>query len=223
MCGRFTLVSDPISLQYRFTLSSIPFDLQPRYNIAPSQNIYAIISLDDGNRRIGELRWGLIPSWAKDERIGHKMINARAETLTEKPAFRNLINRKRCIIPADGFFEWKQTPRGKQPMRILLKSGELFAFAALYDTWINRAGQKVHTCTIITTQPNELVRDIHDRMPVILQNQAAESIWLDRKVQDTEILQSLLTPYPADQMTAYPVSPVVGNPKIDEPVCIEPF
>jgi putative SOS response-associated peptidase YedK len=152
-------------------------------------------------------------------KIGYKMINARAETLREKPAFRRLFERKRCMIPADGFYEWKQMDRGKQPMRITMRDGEPFAFAGLFDTWTSPNGQKLHTCTIITTQPNEVVADIHDRMPVILRRED-ESIWLDREKYDADLLQSLLVPYDAGQMRAYPVSMIVGSPKNDFPECI---
>jgi putative SOS response-associated peptidase YedK len=219
MCGRFTLVTDPEKLMQRFMLDEITLDLQPRYNIAPGQPVPAIIA-DGGKRRIGQLRWGLVPSWAQDEKIGSRMINARAETLTEKPAFRRLFERKRCLIPADGFYEWKQTDKGKQPMRITMKNGEPFAFAGLFDTWTRSDGQKISTCTIITTAPNEVVADIHNRMPVILRSED-ESLWLDREKYDAELLQSLLVPYDADQMRAYPVPAIVGNPGNDTPECIE--
>lgn len=148
------------------------------------------------------------------------MINARAETLREKPAFRRLFERKRCMIPADGFYEWKQMARGKQPMRITMRDGEPFAFAGLFDTWTAPDGHKLHTCTIITTRPNELVADIHDRMPVILRPEH-ESAWLDRDRFDAEWLQSLLVPYDPQAMKAYPVSAMVGNPKNDRPECLE--
>jgi len=219
MCGRYTLVTNAELLMERFLLDTIAFDLQARYNIAPGQYIPAIIA-DKGERRAGQLKWGLIPSWAEEEKIGWKMINARAETLGEKLSFKNLLARKRCIIPADGFYEWKQTEKGKQPMRIMMKDGGLFAFAGLFDTWINRDGEKVHSCTIITTKPNEVVSDIHDRMPVILRPED-EQIWLDRERQDIELLQSLLIPFDAGKMTAYPVSAMVGNVKNDMPACIE--
>ncbi|EST51840.1 hypothetical protein T458_26120 [Brevibacillus panacihumi W25] len=219
MCGRFTFVVSPDEIMERFELDSIPFDLPPRYNIAPGQNIPAIIE-DKGQRRIGQLRWGLVPSWASDAKGGYKMINARAETLTEKPAFRRLFERKRCLIPADGFYEWQQGPKGKRPMRIMMRSGEPFAFAGLYDTWTCADGQKLHTCTIITTRPNSVVADIHDRMPVILK-QEDESFWLDRERYDAALLQSLLVPYDPVQMRAYPVSAMVGSPKNDVPECIQ--
>ncbi|WP_340701341.1 SOS response-associated peptidase [Brevibacillus borstelensis] len=219
MCGRFTIITDPVIMMERFILDEIAFHLEPRYNVAPSQMIPAIIA-DKGKRRIGQLKWGLVSSWAQDEKIGYKMINARAETLQEKPAFRNLFARKRCLILADSFYEWRQTEKGKQPMRIMMKNEEPFAFAGLFDTWTGPDGQKVHTCTIVTTKPNEVVKDIHDRMPVILR-QEDEAIWLDRDNFDADLLQSLLVSYDADQMRAYPVSAMVGGPKNDSPECIK--
>lgn len=219
MCGRFTLVIKPDTLMERFLIESIPFELLQRFNIAPGQDIPAIIG-DRGQRRIGQLRWGLVPSWAQDVQSGYKMINARAETLTGKPAFQKLFERKRCIIPADGFYEWKKIGKAKQPMRIMMKTGEPFAFAGLFDTWTSPEGEKLHTCTIITTKPNEVVADIHDRMPVILKKQD-ESIWLDRETFDADLLQSLLVPYDHDQMRAYPVPAMVGSPKNDTPECIQ--
>ena len=220
MCGRFTFATTPDKIMERFQLSEIPFEIHPRFNIAPGQPILAIIE-EQCKRRIGQLRWGLVPSWAKEEKIGYKMINARAETLTEKPAFRNLFARKRCLIPADGFFEWRQTQKGKQPMRILMKNEEPFAFAGLFDTWASPDGKKLHTCTVITTSPNEVVKDIHDRMPVIFNGPEEEAIWLDREKFDSDLLKSLLVPYDAKQMRAYPVSSLVGSPKNDTPQCIE--
>ncbi|MFG0216455.1 SOS response-associated peptidase [Brevibacillus porteri] len=219
MCGRFTLVTNQELWNARFQIEVTPFEIQPRYNIAPGQLIPAIIS-DQGKRRIGQLKWGLVPAWAQDEKSGYKMINARSETLTEKPAFRRLFERKRCIIPADGFFEWMKLGKAKQPMRIMMKSGELFAFAGLFDTWASPIGDKLHTCTIITTKPNDVVADIHDRMPVILR-QEDEGIWLDREKFDSDLLQSLLVPYDSDMMRAYPVSTMVGSPKNDLPQCIQ--
>jgi len=221
MCGRFTIIADPAKVMERYILDEIPFAYEPRYNAAPGQLIPAIIE-HQGQRRIGQLRWGLVPSWAQDEKIGYKMINARAETLMDKPAFRNLVARKRCIIPADGFYEWKQSAsgKGKQPMRIMMKSGELFSFAGLYDMWEQPDGKKLATCTIITTKPNEIVADIHDRMPVILKPED-EHLWLDREHYDADLLLSLLVPYEASEMKAYPVSNIVGHAKNDVPACIE--
>ncbi|MDC0760651.1 SOS response-associated peptidase [Brevibacillus sp. AG] len=219
MCGRFTLVTNLELWNARFQIEVIPFDMQPRYNIAPGQLIPAIIS-DQGKRRIGQLKWGLVPFWSKDEKVGYKMINAKSETLREKPAFKNLFARKRCIIPADGFYEWKKVGKEKRPMRIMMKTGEPFAFAGLYDTWTSPEGDKLHSCTIITTKPNEVVADIHDRMPVIL-NEQDEAIWLDREKFDADLLQSLLVPYDHEEMKAYPVPAMVGSPKNDIPECIE--
>ncbi|GAB1529017.1 MULTISPECIES: SOS response-associated peptidase [Brevibacillus] len=218
MCGRFTLVTNLELWNARFQIEVIP-DMQPRYNIAPGQLIPAIIS-DQGKRRLGQLKWGLVPSWAQDEKSGYKMINAHAETLTEKPAFRRLFERKRCIVPADGFYEWEQRESGKQAMRIMMKTGEPFAFAGLFDTWTSSEGNKLHTCTIITTKPNQVVKDIHNRMPVILE-QEDESMWLDREKFNADWLQSLLVPYDHEQMIAYPVSAMVGSPKNDMPECIQ--
>ncbi|OUQ86263.1 DUF159 family protein [Brevibacillus brevis] len=219
MCGRFTLVTNLELWNARFQIGVIPFDMQPRYNIAPGQLIPAIIS-DQGKRRLGQLKWGLVPFWSKDEKVGYKMINAKSETLREKPAFKNLFARKRCIIPADDFYEWKKVGKEKQPMRIMMKTGEPFAFAGLYDTWTSPEGEKLHSCTIITTTPNDVVADIHDRMPVIL-NEQDEAIWLDREKFDADLLQSLLVPYDHEQMKAYPVPAMVGSPKNDMPECIQ--
>ncbi|MGD8188515.1 SOS response-associated peptidase [Brevibacillus ginsengisoli] len=218
MCGRYTLVTDHETMMKRFFINGVPIDLHPRYNIAPGQMIPSIIQ-DKGTRRIGQLRWGLVPAWTKDDKLGYKMMNAKAETIEEKPAFRNLFARKRCIIPADGFYEWKQTKHGKQPMRMTLKNQGLFAFAGLYDTWIRPDGEKIHSCTIITTEPNRIVADIHERMPVILRPED-EGIWLDREEYDPKLLRSLLVPYDANEMEAYPVSAKVGNVRYDQPECI---
>lgn len=219
MCGRFTLVTNLEKWKERFQIEVIPYEMEPRYNIAPGQLVPAIIA-DRGKRRIGQLKWGLVPSWAADEKSSYKMINARCETLNEKPAFKQLFVRKRCILPADSFYEWMNSITGKQPMRIMLKTGEPFAFAGLYDTWMNQKGEKVHTCTIVTTQANEIMENIHERMPVILKKQD-EDLWLDREKYDQLELQSLFTPYESSEMNVYPVSTKVGSPKNDDPSCIQ--
>ncbi|WP_094702742.1 SOS response-associated peptidase [Brevibacillus laterosporus] len=213
MCGRFTLFVKPDDLKERYNLEEIPFELIPRYNIAPAQNIAAIIN-DKGKNRIGQLKWGLIPSWSKDEKMAYKMINAKAEIIREKPSFKNLFIRKRCIIPADGFYEWKRIGNDKQPMRIMMRDEGVFSLAGLYDTWINPDGIRINTCTIITTKPNTLMAYIHDRMPVIIK-QEDESLWLDRNIQDGDLLETLLLPYDEKQMKAYPVSKMVGNVRND--------
>lgn len=221
MCGRFTLTVtiEQLLLRYDIDQLAVQYHL-PRFNIAPTQNIFAVIHDGEKNRG-GSLRWGLIPSWASDEKIGQRMINARAETLAEKPAFRKLIKRKRCIIPTDGFYEWKKTSDGrKQPMRILLKSGDVFSLAGLYDIWKTEKGATVSSCTIITTRPNDLMASIHNRMPVILREQD-EQPWLDRSLQHKDDLQQLWEPFPSEELEAYPVSPKVGNVRNDEPELIK--
>lgn len=201
-----------------FGISSSNYDQPPRYNIAPGQNVTAIIS-DGEQRRIGPLQWGLIPAWAKDAKIGSLMINARAETLSQKPAFKSLLSRKRCLIPADGFYEWKKAGKTKQPMRMVLTNRKVFAFAGLYDTWIKPDGMKLSTCTVITTKPNELMAEIHDRMPVILLPEHEER-WLDKRIADPSHIMPLLAPYPPEYMRAYPVGALVGNVRNDVPACV---
>jgi putative SOS response-associated peptidase YedK len=213
MCGRYTTTLTIEELMLRFFLETPSPFYEPRYNIAPGQMIPAIIN--DGLRnKLGQLHWGLIPSWAKDPKIGNKMINARMETLTEKPAFRMSFQRKRCIVPADSFFEWKETGKGKQPMRIMPKEGGWFAMAAIYDTWISPEGEKVSSCAIITTASNTSMEGIHDRMPVLLRKED-ETTWLGRSIQDTEVLLAVLQRSSTDELRIYPVSKAVGNVKND--------
>lgn len=170
---------------------------------------------------MGYLRWGLIPSWSKDPHIGYKMINAKSETVDQKPSFKALLARKRCLIPADSFFEWQQTSSGKRPMRIMLKNGELFAMAGLFDTWTAEEGQKIHTCTILTKQANELILPIHDRMPVILEKRDVEE-WLSGDFRDPRQLSDFLQrPIESSKFKVYPVSNLVNYVKNDEPGCIE--
>lgn len=218
MCGRFTLTVPLEELMLRFGVEEISFDYVPRYNIAPGQPVTAVIA-QGGHKRIGQLKWGLVPSWAKDVSIAYKTINAKSETVADKPAFKNSFQRKRCLIPADGFYEWQKSGTSKQPMRILLKEREIFSMAGLYDTWNAPDGTKLHTCTILTTKPNPLVSPIHDRMPVILRRED-EALWLDRERFDSDRLHSLLTSYPEEEMFAYPVAAMVGNVKNELPDCI---
>lgn len=222
MCGRYTITVTLEELMLRFMVgeASISYH-RPQYNVAPSHKVYAVIN-DGRANRLGLLQWGLVPSWTDDPRIGVKMLNARSETVWSKPSFKELIRRKRCIIPADGFYEWKKTPTGKQPMRIVRRSRGLFSFAGLYDTWLKPDGGKLSTCTILTTGPNELMASIHNRMPVILKEED-EAMWLDRTMQDRELLSKLLVPCPDDELEAYPVSPAVGSVAKDDPSCIEPY
>nr|WP_308113417.1 SOS response-associated peptidase [Alicyclobacillus tolerans] len=220
MCGRYTLAYEDWSfmLEY-FGLAADSFFLPPRYNIAPGQMVPAVIS-DGKRRRIGLLKWGLIPHWAKDPKIANQTINARSETLLQRPAYQSLIQRKRCLLPADGFYEWKKNQHGKQPMRIVLTDRPVFAFAGLYDSWLSPSGEKVSTCTVITTGANELMAPIHHRMPVIL-NKESEAVWLDPDVRNTDQLLSLLQPYPHQAMRAYRVPAFVGSVKNDGPECIQ--
>lgn len=222
MCGRYTITVtlEELMLRYMIGESSIPFH-RPQYNVAPTHKVYAIVHDGQANR-LGQLQWGLIPEWADDPRIGSKMLNARAETVWSKPAFKGLIRRKRCIIPADGFYEWMKTTAGKQPFRIALRSRELFSLAGLYDTWLKPDGSKLSTCTILTTEPNALMSPIHNRMPVILK-QEDEAMWLDRSQQNQQSLNRLLVPYPDGELEAYPVAPSVGSVSKDDSSCIEPY
>jgi putative SOS response-associated peptidase YedK len=221
MCGRFTLTADISALQESFPWLGIPSGLEPRYNIAPSQPVAVVPN--DGKNRLDFFTWGLIPSWAKDPSIGNRMINARAETLAEKPSFRNAFRRRRCLVLADGFYEWrKDDGKSKTPMYIRLEDGSPFAFAGLWEIWNAPDGSQVLSCAIITTEPNPLMAKIHNRMPVILP-QAAHMPWLHSGEADTKALSALLKPYPAEEMVAYPVSKLVNSPANDVPAVIEPL
>ncbi len=222
MCGRFTLTElEPDVLTEIFDLSGDLPRLEPRYNIAPTQPVASVIrDSARGENRLGFLRWGLIPSWAKDPRIGSKMINARGETVHEKPSFRAAFKRRRCLIIADGFYEWQKRDDIKQPVYITLAQEKPFAFAGLWEQWIDpNSGGELATCTIITTTPNDLVRPIHDRMPVILPRDEYAR-WLGTDERDAEALLPLLRPYPAAHMTAWPVSRRVNSPANDDPALI---
>ena len=224
MCGRYTLTADLKKVADRFG-APMPADewatcAPPRYNIAPTQAV--IVVGDDGKRYMKEMLWGLIPSWAKDPGIGNRMINARAETLAEKPAFRAALKKRRCIIPADGFYEWQKLGKVKQPVRIVLKSREPFGFAGLWEHWKPPEGEEVLSCTIVTTEANVLLKAVHERMPVIL-TRDAEAAWLDPKTQEPEKLLPLLRQYPPDEMEFYTVSRDVNSPAVDNASNIEPI
>lgn len=214
MCGRFTLTVAPADLQEAFPQYMFPAEGKPRFNIAPTQPVLALPNTPA--LAADYFTWGLIPSWAKDPSIGSRLINARAETLAEKPSFRGGFKYKRCLIFADGFYEWKAQPgtKVKIPHFIRLKSGQPFTFAGLWDEWHAPDGSLVKSCAIITTEPNGLMATLHNRMPVILPQSAREQ-WLDPAPQKPEFLQGLLTQYPADEMTAYPVSTLVNSPAND--------
>lgn len=209
MCGRYTLVTDIRKVAERFGVAPT-LEAQPRYNVAPTQNIVTI--LNSGSPHLDLMRWGLIPAWAKDEAIGSRMINARAETLAEKPSFRGLLRNRRCLVVADGFYEWRAEGKGKTPMYITLQDGQPFAFAGLWDLWKDSDGQPLQSCTIITTEPNELMASIHNRMPAILRPKAYED-WLNPQLRDEQVLTHLLQPYPAELMQARAVSKLVNNPR----------
>jgi putative SOS response-associated peptidase YedK len=222
MCGRFTLFADFPSIMERFDIqAAIEEELyQPSYNVAPSHSVLSVIN-DGSKNRLGYLRWGFIPSWAKDMKIGYKMINARAETLTEKASFQNAYMKRRCLVIADSFYEWKRHKDStKTPMRIKLKSDQLFAMAGLWEKWKAPDGNSIFSCTVITTSPNELVKEIHDRMPVILKPED-EKIWLDPTINSPKSLDYLLKPLPEDLMEAYEVSSLVNSPKNNSPNLIQ--
>lgn len=217
MCGRFSFSPLAKIIEERFDVK-VDSRHKPRYNCAPSQNL-AVIS----NKNPGELsyyRWGLIPFWAKDKKIGNSMINAKSETVTEKPSFKSAFKRKRCLIPADGFYEWKKiSPKEKIPYRITLNDGTLFSLAGLWDSWKDENGEVIDSFTILTTSPNELMAEIHYRMPVILEKKN-ENIWLYEN--DIDQLISLLKPLEAEKMTAWPVSKLVNSPANDIPGLYDP-
>jgi len=219
MCGRYTLRTPVEKLAKEFGLEDSSVDLPPNYNVAPTQGVAAVLA-ENGHRRLEVLRWGLIPPWADDPQIGSRMINARAETAHEKPSFRRAFRERRCLIPADGFYEWKRTNGTKQPYYIHMKEGRPFAFAGLWESWREEGGPEVRSCAILTTRPNALASEIHDRMPVILPAGSREA-WLDPEAEKEELL-ALLEPYPEDEMEAYPVSRYVNSPQNNDPHCVEP-
>jgi putative SOS response-associated peptidase YedK len=212
MCGRFTLTADPDVVARRFGAPPTQGgNRQPRYNVAPTQTVVTVTA--DGTRHLEQMRWGLVPAWAKDPKRGSRLINARAETLAERPAFRGVLRRRHCLIPADGFDEWAEGPGGRkarQPRYVRLTTGEPFAFAGLWDEWRPPAGGgPLRSCTVVTTAANALVAAFHRRMPVILAPEV-EAVRLDPEVTDPAHVRSLLVPYPAEAMEAYPVSTAVN-------------
>jgi putative SOS response-associated peptidase YedK len=220
MCGRFTQAQIAELDREVFKLLEMPA-LEPRYNIAPTQDVAVIRQRRSGERVMHFLRWGLIPAWAREPAIGNRMINARAETLHSKPAFEKPFRRQRCLVPADGFYEWKKTEEGKQPFYIRRRDERPFAFAGLWDRWHDAAHGDVDSFAIITTSPNALLAPIHDRMPVILRSDKYDE-WLDGTNRDVERLGTLLGPYPEEEMTAYPVSRYVNKPSNEGPECVTP-
>ena len=225
MCGRYTQTSSWSELVhlYRITEGATPLNLGPRYNIAPTQDVAVVRAAPNGGgRALARMRWGLVPSWAKDIAIGARLINARAETVAEKPSFRDAYRRRRCLIPANGFYEWQKRPGGvKQPYRITLEDQQPFAFAGLWERWERASDSKpVQSCAIITTEANDLLRPIHGRMPVIV-DAANYDAWLDADGHDGA-QAALLRPYPSEAMAAWPVGTYVNSAANDDAKCLEP-
>jgi putative SOS response-associated peptidase YedK len=223
MCGRFTLITPARELARELGLpyETVLAGLEPRYNIAPSQLVPVLLA--EGGVHMALFQWGLIPHWAKDPSVGNRMINARGETITEKPSFRRPFMKRRCLVLADGFFEWheKEKGRAKTPYYIRLKSRKPFTFAGVWSSWTSPSGVDVLTCTIITGEANELIAKIHQRMPVIVPPGMRE-VWLDPENQDTESLRALLKPFAPEEMEMFPVSRHVNSPRNDDPFCVEP-
>lgn len=207
MCGRYSLVQTG-EVAERFDAAQADLSLAPRYNVAPSQSMPVVVR--NSPNRLVEMQWGLIPAWSKEPQVKFSTINARAETLATSPVFRGPFKTRRCLVPASGFYEWRQTSQGKQPYWIGLRGGELFAFAGLYDIWRDREGNELYSYTIVTTPPNDLVAPIHNRMPVIL-HRDDEDAWLDKHTNPDQ-LAALLAAYPAEEMEAYGVSRAINNP-----------
>jgi putative SOS response-associated peptidase YedK len=225
MCGRFALISNSEQLAENYGLieteiAALPPSV-PRYNIAPTQPVAAIrLNANSKKRELTFFQWGLVPSWAKDIKMGSRLINARSETVAEKPSFRTAFKRRRCVIPADGFFEWQQLQNRKQPLYIHAVDGKPFSFAGLWEVWRTVDGDELQTCTILTTTPNELMTPIHNRMPVIIEPEDID-MWLEPGDAPDQAMH-LFRPYPAEKMAAYPVSTFVNNPRNDAQQCITP-
>jgi putative SOS response-associated peptidase YedK len=221
MCGRFVLMTVGKDLAKRFGLEE-ELHLKPRYNIAPTQMVAVIrIDRDTLQRRLVLVKWGLIPFWAKDASIGNRLINARGETVAEKPAFRAAFKSRRCLVPADGYYEWKKMKEGhKQPYFASNADGSPFAFAGLWEKWQAPEDEIIESCTILTTDANDLTQPIHDRMPVIMKPEDY-GLWLDSEVKDQKLLKPLLRPYPSSEMKVEPVSPKVNKASYDAPNCVE--
>ena len=220
MCGRFTLTMTDDEIEQLFEVEGVP-KLPARHNVAPTQPVIGIRETPEGVREAALLKWGLIPHWSKDMGIGARMINARGETVADKPSFRTPFKRRRCLVPANGFYEWQERGGGKQPHYIHMQDGSPLAMAGLWDAWQQGEEAYIESCTIITTSPNDVVRPLHDRMPVILEPEDW-SLWLDTSIEDASQLLPLLEPCPGEAMAAYPVSRHVNNPRNDDAKCIAP-
>ena len=221
MCGRYSLTSSPTELakRFEFEFDSDGETVRPRFNIAPTQQVLTVVGGE--TRRATFMRWGLIPRWAKDASTGRPLINARAETVAEKPSFRDSLKNRRCLVLADGFYEWQKVGETKRPMRVVMRSGEPFAFAGLWSEWKDPAGNPIESCAIITTTPNEVLRSIHHRMPAILPEEL-EGPWLDDAYDNDFPLTEFLAPHPADAMKAYEVSRLVNSASNNGPEVVAP-
>ncbi len=220
MCGRFTIRTSPREVAELFEVDELPL-FAPRYNVAPSQSVLAARLRSDGTRELVPLTWGFVPSWSKDPNSGNRPINVRSETALERPMFRSALRQRRCLIAADGFFEWLSQGKAKQPYYFQRADGKPFAFAGIWEAWRGE-GRVLETCALFTTSANETVAPVHDRMPVILPCEARE-LWLDPEFKGKEQLLALLRPYADDEMIATPVSTVVNSPKNESPQCIVPL
>ena len=220
MCGRFANIDPITQMAKKFFIDEIFTEVSPGYNIVPGNNIVSIVR-QENKRLFRDFKWGLVPSWAKDKSIGYKMINARSETVAEKPSFKKSLKTRRCLIVANGFYEWAKIDKIKQPVYIHLKNQDSFTFAGLYDKWVSPEGDELYTCTILTTDSNEMLKQVHNRMPVIIEEKNGND-WLDVSVPIGDIT-TLLRPYPSDQMEFYNVSTFVNSPKNQGPDCIKPL
>lgn len=221
MCGRFVQIDGGKGMVEHLGIFSDVMDVSPRYNIAPSTSAMVIRHTHHG-MSLALLQWGLIPHWAKDSNMRSRMINARSETAAEKLSFRAAFRQRRCLIPTDGFYEWKKAGRGKQPHFIRMANQKPFAMAGLWESWSSQGEPPLETFTILTTEPNDLMRPIHNRMPVII-NPDHYRKWVDPRMQDTDTLAGMMVPYPETHMEAYPVAPYLNNPRNDSPLCMERY
>lgn len=220
MCGRFALTASAEEIQAHFDLPMAPVNLEARYNIAPSQDVLVVI--EDEGRKLDAYRWGLIPSWAKDMSMGNKLINARSETVAEKPSFRQAFASRRCLIPASGFYEWKAEDGQKVPYYISLKDTDVFAFAGLWEKWRDGEGQAIYSCTILTAEPNDLIRPLHNRQAVIV-HPGDYDLWLSNEVLEAGDQERLFRAFEAKRMQYHEVSPMMNNPSYDSADNIKPF
>jgi putative SOS response-associated peptidase YedK len=218
MCGRFEIHSAIELIAKIFGIHEWDIEYSPSYNIAPSQDI--LLAVNDGKRRLVKSRWGFVPSWSKELSAGYKMINARAESVADKPSFRQAFQNQRCLVVADGFYEWKKEGPTKRPFYIRLKSGEPIGFAGLYNVWKSPEGEQICTSTIITTDANEIIQPLHDRMPAIA-SPGAYDLWLDPTIHDKALLQNILKPYASEAIDIYEVTPKVNSPKNNSPENIQ--